>query len=307
LSQQWSKVAAFDAYVMLAQVRQAQGDVDRARGAIRRAQQIAAKTEPFEGDDLLVALTQARLELAEGNLKPAVRWAREHGLLNQPALAQKERTGSGQQTTLCEPKETDLFCAHLFKYEQIVLARLLIAQDRPQEALSLLDPLLRSMSEIGRVDLMIEIQILRALAVQRQGDTGAALTALEDALSLAKPGGFARIFLDEGQPMAHLLYQALTRGITPEYAGKLLAAFPPQEPTTLPDGATPLIEPLSARELEVLQLIAQGLSNKEIAQQLFLSLATVKWHASNIYGKLAVSNRTQAVAQARALGILPIA
>jgi LuxR family maltose regulon positive regulatory protein len=195
----------------------------------------------------------------------------------------------------------------LFKYEQIVLARLLIAQDRPQEALSLLDPLLRSMSEIGRVDLMIEIQILRALAVQRQGDTGAALTALQGALSLAEPGGFVRIFLDQGQPMAHLLYEALTRGITPEYAGKLLAAFSPQEQTTLPDGAMSMIEPLSARELEVLQLIAQGLSNKEIAQQLFLSLATVKWHASNIYGKLAVSNRTQAVAQARALGILPIA
>ena len=307
LSQQWSEIAAFGAYTMLVQVRQAQGDVEGARSAVQKAQWIAAKTEALKGDDLLAALAQARLEVAEGNLVPALRWAQERGLLDQRALVQRERTGSGQHVTLCEPKETNDFCAHVHKYEQLVLARLLVAQDRPQEALSLLDPLLRSMSEIGRVDLTIEIQILRALAVQRQGDTGAALTALDAALSLAKPGGFVRIFLDEGQPMAHLLYEALTRGITPEYAGKLLAAFPPQEPTTLPDGATPLIEPLSARELEVLQLIAQGLSNKEIAQKLFLSLATVKWHASNIYGKLAVSNRTQAVAQARALGILPIA
>jgi LuxR family maltose regulon positive regulatory protein len=135
-----------------------------------------------------------------------------------------------------------------------------------------------------------------------------ALTALGHALSLAEPGGFVRVFVDEGQPMARLLYATAARGIAPQYTGKLLAAFPDAEPAARPrQPKVQMIEPLSERELEVLQLIAEGLSNKEIAQQLVLSLPTVKWHTSNIYGKLAVRNRTQAVAKARTLGILPTA
>ena len=135
---------------------------------------------------------------------------------------------------------------------------------------------------------------------------------LGDALALAEPGGFIRIFVDEGPPMARLLYEALSRGIAPEYVQRLLAAFPDVEPeqasplsTQAPE--SDLIEPLSVseRELEVLQLIAEGLTNPEIATRLFLSPHTVKVHTRNIYGKLGVHNRTQAVARARALGILP--
>ena len=115
-----------------------------------------------------------------------------------------------------------------------------------------------------------------------------------------------RIFVDEGPPMARLLYEAAARGVAPEYAGRLLAAFPAPEATLpSPDLPTALIEPLTERELEVLQLVAEGLSNQEIARQLFLALPTIKWHTSNIYGKLGVKNRTQAVARARALGALP--
>jgi len=116
--------------------------------------------------------------------------------------------------------------------------------------------------------------------------------------------------VDEGPPMARLLYEAVTRGIAPEYAQRLLALFPMPEPDQ--DGPSgmqapepDLIEPLSDRELEVLHLIAEGLTNPEIASRLFLSLHTVKTHARNIYGKLSVHNRTQAVTRARALGMLP--
>jgi LuxR family maltose regulon positive regulatory protein len=156
---------------------------------------------------------------------------------------------------------------------------------------------------------VIEIHILKALAMQMQGDMELAFDALESALSLAEPGGFIRIFIDEGQPMARLLYQAVARGFADAtlaaYAGRLLAECPfAKAASPTPDRPGELIEPLSARELELLQLIAKGLSNREIARQLVLSLPTVKWHASNIYGKLAVKNRTQAVARARALGIL---
>jgi len=129
-------------------------------------------------------------------------------------------------------------------------------------------------------------------------------------LSLAQPGGFIRIFVDEGAPMARLLYEALTRGIAPDYARRLLAAFPVAEPEQAVPSETQapesdLIEPLSGRELQVLQLIAEGLTNPGIASRLFLALNTVKTHCSNIYGKLNVHSRTQAVARAQALGLLP--
>jgi LuxR family maltose regulon positive regulatory protein len=135
------------------------------------------------------------------------------------------------------------------------------------------------------------------------------MAALERALALAEPGGFIRIFVDEGPSMARLLHEAPSREIAPDYVRRLLAAFPVAEP----EQADPLkreapkselLEPLSERELEVLQLIAEGLTNPEIASRLFLALNTVKAHSRNIYGKLGVHSRTQAVARARALGVL---
>jgi LuxR family maltose regulon positive regulatory protein len=137
------------------------------------------------------------------------------------------------------------------------------------------------------------------------------MTTLERALTLAEPGGYIRIFVDEGPPMAELLISmnASREGGTlrvKEYIHKLLAAFGMQKdvhPSSL--SPQPLVEPLSERELEVLQLLAEGLTNQEIGARLFLSLNTVKVHTRNIYGKLDVHNRTQAVAQARALGVLP--
>jgi LuxR family maltose regulon positive regulatory protein len=126
---------------------------------------------------------------------------------------------------------------------------------------------------------------------------------------LTEPGGYVCIFVDAGPPIARLLYKALSRGIAPDYVCRWLAAFPvaESEQTALAERQAPnseLIERLSERELEVLELIAEGLTNPEIASRLFLSPNTIKVHTRNIYGKLGVNNRTQAVAQARALGIL---
>ncbi|MCB0257211.1 MAG: hypothetical protein KDI55_26115 [Anaerolineae bacterium] len=130
---------------------------------------------------------------------------------------------------------------------------------------------------------------------------------MQEALVIAEPGGYTRIFVDEGPPVARLLYEALARNIAPDYVRRLLAAFPIPEPVQIapsdPQSAT--IEPLSERELEVLQLIAEGLTNPEIAARLFLTLNTVKVHVRNIYGKLDVHNRTQAIAKAAGLGLLP--
>jgi LuxR family maltose regulon positive regulatory protein len=202
--------------------------------------------------------------------------------------------------------EIDFFL--LFDY--ILYARILIAQGRLDETTRLLQRLLEAAEAGGRTSRVIEILILQALASQARGDTTRAMTTLEQALALAEPGGFIRIFVDEGPPMARLLYEAATRGIAPDYASRLLSAFPMAEPEQTDPSKTQtpkseLVEPLSEREIEVLQLIAEGLTNQEVASRLFLALSTVKVHTRNIYGKLGVNNRTQSVARARALGILP--
>jgi LuxR family maltose regulon positive regulatory protein len=151
--------------------------------------------------------------------------------------------------------------------------------------------------------------VLQALALQAHGEVDEAAQILGDALALAEPGGFIRIFVDEGTQMAHLLSEAAARGITPGYTGRLLAAFEAEEQKSedksyLPP-AQPLTEPLSQRELEVLRLIAQGLSNREIGERLFLAVDTVKGHNRRIFNKLMVHRRTEAVARARSLDILP--
>ena len=150
--------------------------------------------------------------------------------------------------------------------------------------------------------------VLQAVALYVHSETDRAVQVLSDALALAEPGGFIRIFVDERASMARLLSEASARGIRPDYVGKLLAAFEAEGQTSqgkadLPT-IQPLVEPLSQRELEVLQLIAQGFSNREISERLFLALDTVKGHNRRIYGKLQVESRTAAIARARELDLL---
>jgi LuxR family maltose regulon positive regulatory protein len=193
----------------------------------------------------------------------------------------------------------------LQELDQILHARILLAQGKPEGCLKVARQLQKDAHKLGRNGVVLESLVLQSLASSALGNNELALQILERALSIAEPEEYLRIFLDEGPAMAKLLYQVAQWGIHREYVGYILSLFPPSRDSRQPAGdSQQLIEPLSQRELEVLQLLAGGSSNKEVARKLFISLPTVKWHASNIYGKLGVRNRTQAVAKARALGLL---
>jgi LuxR family maltose regulon positive regulatory protein len=190
--------------------------------------------------------------------------------------------------------------------DYISFARILIEQQQCDEAIKILDRLREAVTNSGNKSRELEVLILHALVLEAEGDSAEAVGTLEQAFSLAEPAGFFRIFVDEGPKMAQLLYNALDHGISPNFVSQLLKAFPLETPQQIdsPKHETPLIEKLSKRETEVLVLIADGLTNQEIAARLFLSLNTVKVHTRNIFQKLSVTNRTEAVARAKGLGIL---
>jgi LuxR family maltose regulon positive regulatory protein len=291
LCRQWGQAKALIfGYASLARALQASGDADGALDAIREARQFMHKVSPWY--EAAVKAQQAHLWLAQGDVAAASRWVQESRLDIDKGLS--------------FPRD----------HEYLTLARVLIAQGRRRpervgdpvgslnEALGLLVRLLRLEEAAGAMGRIIEILVLQAMALQAQSEGDQALAALERALTLAEPEGYVRIFIDEGAPMAALLRTAASRGIAVDYVGKLLAAFGEAAPPSLPLPSPSLIEPLSERELEVLRLLAAGLSNREIAAELFLAVGTVKKHTSNIYGKLNVSKRTQAVVRARELSLL---
>jgi LuxR family maltose regulon positive regulatory protein len=190
------------------------------------------------------------------------------------------------------------------------LARVLIEQGRADEALPLLDRLLSAAKSMGRQGDEIHFLVLKALAFQNIGDQNSAMNVISLALHQARPEGYVRIFIDEGAPMAALLTQAILQDIESEYSVELLAAFPEEMRDSveaeleLATIAQPLEEPLSERELEVLRLMATGLKYQEIAGKLVVSVNTIRHHTRNIYGKLDVNSRAQAVARAQVLGLL---
>lgn len=187
-------------------------------------------------------------------------------------------------------------------------ARVLLAGGETDAALDLLHKLLWKLMEMDRPDERLKAMALMAAALQMSGDTGKAIRQLDTIYTLAEPENFVRLFVDEGPAMRQLLEEASARGIEPEYTARLLSAFEPQTGEMPNEVYKPssqgLIEPLSPRELEVLRLIAQGLSNREIGDRLFLALSTVKGHSRVIFDKLQVQRRTEAVARARDLGLL---
>ncbi len=237
------------------------------------------------------AAVRAQLELAQGNLAAAIRWADTSGL-------------SAEDEDLRYPREG----------EYLALARVRIAQARDdpagsflQNALHLLERLLRDAEAKARMGSVLEILVLRALALEAQGNRTSALSTLERALVLAQPEGYIRLFVDEGAPMQVLLRHARMHSAVPGYVTTLLSAFGEQQTPTLPPPSPrpdSLLEPLTGREREVLRLLLEGASNREIARRLVLSVNTVKRHIYNLCGKLGVQSRTQAIIRTRDLNLL---
>jgi LuxR family maltose regulon positive regulatory protein len=294
---QWGGVGALDGYISLAYTRRAIGDVDGTRDAIQKAQQLAVEFDATEVDDVLVAAHQAHLRAMQGDMELPMRWLEERKLTVDAALVELEKRYSGSIRSG--------FGRQWRTAEYLALTRLLIAQNQCDKALAVLD-LLAKVAEKHRLNgRVIKFQILKAIAYQAQGDLTQAVTTLERALSLAKLEGYVRAFVDEGEPMTALLRQAAVQGIAVEYVGKLLAAFDDGVEETPPyPCAQPLIEPLSGRELEVLRLLTTHLTSTEIAEELYISVHTVRYHIKSVYSKLGVHRRADAVDRARELKLL---
>ncbi|MBI5943325.1 MAG: helix-turn-helix transcriptional regulator [Chloroflexi bacterium] len=274
----------------MARIRQAQGDLDEALQLLEEAEHLYDGN--FSPNVRPLATRKVRLWLAQGRLGEALDWVYQQGLSAKSELS------------------------YLREFDHIALARVILAchqHDRTTDAsiaeiTKLLERLLKDAKEGGRKGSAIEILILQALAHHAQGDLPTALLHLQHALALAEPQGYVRTFLDEGENMRGLLREASAHKIMPDYTEKLLAAFEAEKQTSADKSALPSAQPstemLSQRELEVLGLIAEGLSNQEICERLFLALDTVKGHNRRIFNKLQVQRRTEAIVRARELGLI---
>jgi LuxR family maltose regulon positive regulatory protein len=296
LGEIWGRIFS---YRMLAYLNQAEGDYEAAYDLLKKTiairdnisvQQSNVTTSPSL-EQLGIMLSRAHPEMAH-LLKDIAQRVESQGIQPDDEVDFSSPAGYRQES----------------EYED--LARVLIALDRAGETLPLLERLLEAARSMGRHGDEIRYLILRTLAFHAQGDNISAMSSLNLALVQAKPEGYVRIFVDEGEPMAALLAKAVSQERDPNYAAELLAAFPDEVrhaldfDTELLFTPQPLVEPLSEREIEVLRLMADGLKYKEIADKLVISVNTVRHHTRNIYGKLDVNSRAQSVARARDLGLL---
>jgi LuxR family maltose regulon positive regulatory protein len=282
----------------LVRVHLARAETAEAWQALELLNQFDLERAGQERDD--VRSLRGQLEYLQGDAEKALRWADSYSTPAPDRLL----------TWLQDP--------HMAK-AHILLAR--GTEIDAQSALDLLDGLYEMAERTFSVRFQIEILTLRSLALETQGNAVAACDALQQAVELARPGGFIRVFVDLGPRMRTILLRLAGQGFAAAAVRRILAAFPVPAQQIAPGAAKssssaadtqlneklaePFIEPLTNRERDVLALLRERLSNKEIARELSLSPMTVKRHTANLYGKLGVNRRRDAVLKAEALGILP--
>ena len=298
--------SASDAYLGLARICYEWNDLEAAEHYGQQSLQLARQYERVIDRFIISEVFLARLKLARGDVDGAV------ALLAQADQSARQRNfvhripeiAAAQVLVLLRQNKLAA-AAHLARTHKLPISqtRVLLAQREPAAALALLEPLRQQAEAKGWVDEWLKAMVLQAVAHAAHGANEVAVQLLGEALALAEPGGNLRVFIDEGLPMKHLLQEVASRGMVPEYTRHVVMAFSPSEAKRTAQSAT--VESLSEREREVLQHIAEGRTDQEIADRLYLSLHTVKAHARNIYGKLGVNKRMHAVARARELGLLP--
>jgi len=293
----------FHRFSILARIRQATGDRQGALAAVKSAKESAQQTG--------IVLDMERATALEALI---------HLRLDEPALAAHWVEHSAQR------RPTTDRIMYLHEFETLTFARVLLAQEKVTELLALLTQWLSAIKATERQGTVLEIDLLQVLALRLAGQTDKAMALLAHILTLAEPEGYIRLFVDEGEAMQQAIAECSARNpqwLPPlrRYVSQLLTAFAavsnsaevqssvgdstlqPISREALALISPPLVEPLTERELEILRLVAAGLSNATIAAQLVIAVGTVKTHLKRIYGKLAVKSRTQAVAQARDLDL----
>ncbi len=298
------------AHLGLARIFYEWNDLEAAQQHVQQSVQLARQlenTDPFVPCEVFLA----RMRLAQGDMAGALAiLAQADQLVRQHNFVHRIPEVAAAQVLTLLRQDNLAAAAHLAQTHKLPIsqARVHLALGDTSAALATLEPLRQQMEARGWQDERLKAMVLQAVAYHAHGEKDKAVSLLGDALALAESGGFIRLFVDEGFPMAQLLSEAAAHGMMPDYIGKLLAVFEAEaqksEDSSYLPPAQPLVEPLSQRELEVLQLIAQGLSNHEISERLYLALSTVKGHNQKIFDKLQVQRRTEAVARARELGLL---
>ncbi len=301
LSQYWMQAGFIIFTTPMARVKMAQGDWDEAQKIILRARKAAAEFSITRIDDYMVELIQAWLWVRRGDLLEAVGWVERYHI--KDSIDQLSDSSADAYNLL-----------HIRKYEQLILARLYLAQSEAEEALCLLEALQPKFVNIGRMPQVIEIKILRALALDVLGKMDEALAELGRALTLAESEGYIRLFLDEGHPIQLLLQKIKAEDLKLKaYVQKLITAFAseskysPEQLSAAPRERPMqpvLVESLSQREREVLDFLPGNLSADEIADRLFVSVHTVRSHIKHIYSKLDAHSRLEAVEKAKALKLI---
>ena len=308
--------SANDAYLGLARIYYEWNDLDAAQQYAQQSLQLARLYDRVLDRFIISEVFLARLALARGDVAGAAAMLTEteRSVRQNDFVQRMPEVAAAHVLTLLRRGDV-VAAAHLVQTHHLPIsqARVFLAQGDAAKALALLSPLRRQMEAKGWQDERLRAMVLEALALAAQREKAPAVQLLGETLALAEPEGFVRLFVDEGPPMAQLLSAAAARGIMSDYVARLLAAFEDltkdEGPTTqlassvTRSGPSSLVEPLSPRELEILRLITQGLSNREIGERLFLALDTVKGHNRRIFDKLQVQRRAEAIARARELGL----
>ncbi len=302
---------ACEAYLGLARITYQWNDLDTAQ---QHGQQCLQLTRQMESVDTFASygVLLARLRLAQGDVPGAVAVLDEaEAFVRQYNFVFRMPEVAAARVLVLLHQGHLAAAAHLAETHELSIsqARVHLAQGDPATALAVLGPLRQKMEAKGWADEQLKVIVLQAVAHHAHGEKDKAVHLLGEALSLAESGGFIRIFVDEGLPMARLLYEALAHGVEPAYIRRLLAAFPvaESEQTTsspLRGPESELVEPLSERERDVLRLLGTDLNGPEIARELTVSLNTMRTHTKNIYNKLGVNNRRAAVRRAEELDLL---